>query len=67
VALAWSLHRGVMPIIGSTRPEQLTESLGAADLELPTEVLARLDEASAVELGYPHEFLTLKLDTLGPL
>ena len=67
VALAWSLHRGVMPIIGSSKPEQLADSLGAADLELPADVLARLDEVSAVALGYPHEFLTLKLDILGPL
>ncbi|HEY6533734.1 MAG TPA: aldo/keto reductase [Acidimicrobiales bacterium] len=67
VALAWSIHRGVIPVVGSSKPEQLTDSLGAVDLELPADVLTRLGEASAVDLGYPHEFLTLKTDTLGAL
>jgi aryl-alcohol dehydrogenase-like predicted oxidoreductase len=67
VALAWSIGRGVIPVVGSSKPEQLADSLGAADVELPDDVLARLEEASAPELGYPHEFLTLKVDTLGPI
>jgi len=29
--------------------------------------MARLDAISAVELGYPHEFLQMKADRLGPV
>jgi aryl-alcohol dehydrogenase-like predicted oxidoreductase len=67
VALAWSIHRGVIPVVGASKPEQLSDSLGAVDVEFTAEALGRLEDASAIELGYPHEFLTLKVDTLGPL
>jgi aryl-alcohol dehydrogenase-like predicted oxidoreductase len=67
VALAWSLRRGVLPVVGSTRPEQLCDSLGATDVHLDDSAMARLEEVSSPQLGYPHEFLTLKTDTLGPL
>jgi aryl-alcohol dehydrogenase-like predicted oxidoreductase len=67
VALAWSVHQGVIPVIGSTKVEQVQDSLGAAGLTLPDEHLARLDEVSAIDPGYPHDFLSLKVDILGPL
>jgi hypothetical protein len=43
------------PIIGARTPEQLNETLGALDLRLSSEATARLDAASAIELGYPYE------------
>jgi aryl-alcohol dehydrogenase-like predicted oxidoreductase len=67
VALAWSMQKGVIPVIGSTKVEQLQDSLGAASLTLSDVSIARLDEASAIDPGYPHDFLSLKVDTLGPL
>jgi aryl-alcohol dehydrogenase-like predicted oxidoreductase len=67
IALAWSLRRGVIPVVGATKAEQLKESLGAADVILTNEAMARLDAASAIELGYPHEFLQIKADRLGPI
>jgi aryl-alcohol dehydrogenase-like predicted oxidoreductase len=67
VALAWSVSKGVIPVIGSTKVEQVLDSLGAAGLAVPDEQLARLDAISAVDPGYPHDFLSLKVDTLGPL
>lgn len=53
VSLAWLLQRpGVTSAIaGATRPEQVEENLGAVDLELPEEALARLDQASETFLG----------------
>jgi aryl-alcohol dehydrogenase-like predicted oxidoreductase len=66
VALAWTMRKGVVPVVGATKVEQLRDSLGAVDVNLSTEHLAQLDEASAVDLGYPHEFLELKAATLGP-
>jgi aryl-alcohol dehydrogenase-like predicted oxidoreductase len=57
VAIAWVLHRGILPIIGPRTPAQLADNLAAADLVLTAEQIARLDEASAVPLGFPHDML----------
>ncbi len=48
VALAWLLARPAVtaPIIGANSPEQLQDSLAAADLRLSPEQIARLDTAS---------------------
>jgi aryl-alcohol dehydrogenase-like predicted oxidoreductase len=45
LALAWLLHRGpqVLPIPGTTRVDHLHENLGANDVVLTPEVMARLD------------------------
>jgi aryl-alcohol dehydrogenase-like predicted oxidoreductase len=45
VCLAWLLAKGphVVPIPGASRPESITDSLGAVDLELTAAELARLD------------------------
>ncbi|MDN3359665.1 aldo/keto reductase [Actinomadura sp. DC4] len=55
VALAWVLTRPAVTsvIVGARRPEQLTDNLGALDVELTAEDLARLDAASRPPLGYP--------------
>ena len=60
VALAWALAQpGITSlIIGAKTVEQLDDNLGAEDLVLPPAVLKRLDEVSAVEWGYPFDFLT---------
>lgn len=59
VALAWLLSKPVVSsvIFGARTLGQLDENLGAAELELPAEALARLDAASAPELGYPYDFM----------
>lgn len=59
VAIAWTMaHRPwVHPILGASRPEQLTANLAALDVRLPAEALRRLDEASAISLGFPHDFI----------
>lgn len=58
VALNWVLGRpGVTaPIIGARTPAQLSDNLGATGWSLPEEAVARLDEVSAIDLGYPHDF-----------
>jgi aryl-alcohol dehydrogenase-like predicted oxidoreductase len=47
VALAWELAQSpvVIPIPGAKRPESITDSAAAADLELTDDELARLDAA----------------------
>ena len=59
VALAWTLRNpGVTTsIIGARTPGQLEDNLGALEVDLTTAHLARLDEAGAIELGYPHDML----------
>ena len=50
VALAWLLAQGpdVVPIPGTKRIAYLEENLGAADVELSADDLARLDAVTAV-------------------
>lgn len=60
VALGWALAQpGITSlIIGAKTVEQLDDNLGAEDLTLPPEILKRLDQVSAVEWGYPFDFIT---------
>jgi aryl-alcohol dehydrogenase-like predicted oxidoreductase len=48
----------VIPIIGARTAEQLQDSLGCLNRTLPEEALARLQAVSAIEMGFPHEFLS---------
>ncbi|GAB2729647.1 aldo/keto reductase [Streptomyces bullii] len=59
VALAWLLSRpgNVVPIVAATRESQLADNLGAVDVRLDADALARLDEVSAAPQGFPHDFL----------
>jgi len=58
VALQWTRQQGFecIPIVGATRLEQLQENLQMVDLQLPEEELKRLEEASAIDLGFPGKF-----------
>jgi len=58
VALQWTRQQGFecIPIAGATRLEQLLENLQMVDLVLPEEDIRRLDEASAIDLGFPGKF-----------
>lgn len=58
VALAWLLHRTVTaPIVGARTEAQLDDNLGALEVRLAPEHLQRLDTASTIELGFPHDLL----------
>lgn len=47
IAIAWVISRGndIVPLIGARRRERLTEALGATELHLTAEDLARIEEA----------------------
>ncbi|MFC7484723.1 aldo/keto reductase [Luedemannella flava] len=45
VVLAWLLADGVVPIVGVSTMAQLDEAIGAADVKLDADVLARLNAA----------------------
>jgi aryl-alcohol dehydrogenase-like predicted oxidoreductase len=59
IAVNWVRHRPgkVIPIVGARTLEQIEDTLGAVAFELAPEQMGRLDEASRIELGFPHEFL----------
>lgn len=63
VAIAWvrqqgdARHAPIIPLLGATRVEQLQDNLGALNVTLAPAHLARLEAVSAIELGFPHDFL----------
>jgi len=63
VALAWLRYRDipVIPIIGARRISQLQDNLASLELNLTKEQVSALDEASAIELGFPHDFYNKEL------
>ncbi|RZQ63263.1 aldo/keto reductase [Amycolatopsis suaedae] len=58
-AVAWTLRNPAVtaPIVGARTAAQLEDNLGALDVRFTDGQLADLEKASAVELGFPHEFL----------
>jgi aryl-alcohol dehydrogenase-like predicted oxidoreductase len=58
VALAWLRYRDipVIPIVGARSVKQLQDNLASLELKLTPEQVAVLDEASAIEMGFPHDF-----------
>ena len=58
VALAWLRYRqiAVIPIVGARKLAQFQDNLASLTLELTGEQVKVLDEASAIELGFPHDF-----------
>ncbi|GAB3151046.1 aldo/keto reductase [Microbispora hainanensis] len=60
VAIAWTASRSrvIHPIVGARDLDQLRDNLAAADLTLPPESIARLEEATGFELGFPGDFIS---------
>lgn len=58
VALKWTMQQGYssIPIVGATKLNQLAENLKVIDVTIPDEDMKRLDEASAIDLGFPGNF-----------
>ncbi len=57
LALAWILHKGVIPIIGARKIHQLEDNLASTNIHLDETQIKRLDEVSKIELGFPHDFI----------
>ena len=61
LAINWTRQRHpgltAIPIIGARTAAQLQDSLGCLNFQIPAETLQALDTASAIELGFPHDFL----------
>lgn len=63
VALAWTMLNPAVtaPILGARTVAQLEDNLGTLEVRFTDEQRARLETASAVELGFPHDFLARPL------
>jgi aryl-alcohol dehydrogenase-like predicted oxidoreductase len=64
VALAWLRTRangGVIPIIGVRSLAQLQDNLGVIDIVLDAEDVERLEAASRIVPGFPHDFRAANL------
>jgi aryl-alcohol dehydrogenase-like predicted oxidoreductase len=61
VAIAWTLANPavVAPLVGARTLRQFEDNIGALDVVLGADHLARLDAASPIDLGFPHDFLRL--------
>ncbi|MFB8372109.1 aldo/keto reductase [Pseudarthrobacter sp. NPDC055928] len=72
VGLAWTLQNPdvTAPVIGARTIGQLQENLGALKVDLTSSHVAQLDEASAIDLGFPHAMLAsdhIRVQTRGDL
>ncbi len=58
VAVRWTMQKDqtVIPIIGATKPFQIADVLGVADIVIPAEWMTELNTVSAFELGFPGDF-----------
>jgi aryl-alcohol dehydrogenase-like predicted oxidoreductase len=63
VALAWLRYREipVIPIVGARRVSQLEDNLASLELKLTHEQVSALDDASAIEMGFPHDLYEKEL------
>jgi len=61
IAINWlrQKHTQVIPILGARKLSQLEDSMGCINFNIPDMYMKRLDEVSAIELGFPHDFLNL--------
>jgi aryl-alcohol dehydrogenase-like predicted oxidoreductase len=62
VALNW-VRQGegvVVPLVGARNAEQLKDNLGCLDFELTDEQMLRLNEVSQIEMGFPHDMLSMQ-------
>lgn len=60
VAINWVRQHddvNIIPIIGARNPKQLQDSLESTQFELSKDEIQRLNAVSAIELGFPYEFL----------
>jgi aryl-alcohol dehydrogenase-like predicted oxidoreductase len=63
VALGWLLGQAgvAAPVLGVRTLAQLEDNLAAMAIVLSEEEYRRLDEASTINLGFPHEFLAREM------
>lgn len=62
IAINWVRQQpGVIPIMGARTLKQAQDNLDALKFKLTSDELKKLDEASRIELGFPHDFFARDL------
>ena len=62
VALNWvKQQHDTIPIIGARKVSQLKDNIACLEFTLGEEHVNQLNEVSAIELGFPHDFLNAEL------
>ncbi|HEV3399803.1 MAG TPA: aldo/keto reductase [Actinomycetes bacterium] len=70
VALSWVRQRSatMIPIVGARKASQLRDNLGCVKVTLAPAQQDRLDRVSAIERGFPYDFITGGRDSfMGPV
>jgi aryl-alcohol dehydrogenase-like predicted oxidoreductase len=59
VAIRWAMQQQFtsIPIVGARTAVQIGDTLAAANIVIPDELMVELNEVSAIEMGFPHDFL----------
>ncbi|MEM1416182.1 MAG: aldo/keto reductase [Myxococcota bacterium] len=60
VAVRWVMQKGgytTIPILGARKVSQIEDTMKAATITIPGELMAKLDAISAPTLGFPQRFL----------
>jgi len=70
VALKWTIGQGFssIPVVGATKLSQLEDNLKTVDVKLGPEYIQKLNEVSAIDLGFPGDFFNedaVKMNTFG--
>lgn len=62
VAINWARqkHQQIIPIIGARKIPQIQDSLKCLEFTLTDQHMEKLDTVSAIELGFPHDFLQIE-------
>lgn len=60
VAINWVRQQPgvIIPIIGSRKPEQIKDNIKSLKFTLKDKHIKKLNEASEISLGFPHDFLS---------
>ncbi len=60
VAINWVRQQPglLIPLLGASALDQLQDNLAALDFTLGPEQIDRLEQASKIDLGFPHDFLS---------
>jgi aryl-alcohol dehydrogenase-like predicted oxidoreductase len=57
VATAWVIAKGVLPILGPRTGAQMKDHADVLNVKLSTDQMARLDTASGIAMGFPHDLI----------
>ncbi len=64
VAINWLRYKQTIPLLGASQAAQMASNLQALKWELTEEIVRQLDHASAIDYGFPHEFLSTQRDII---